>query len=372
MRYQMLATCILSIMVSTITGYGLSVGKSEDAPFWTGKPDAAAFERAMDERIARAQAILNRLLAAKGKRTIANTLTLYDEILQQLDGAGNQANLMEVVHPDKSLREAAAKITQKVSSFGTSLSLNRGIYDALSAMDLKGADASTRYYVERTLRDFRLAGVDKNEATRARITALRDELVLIGQEFDKNIRSDVRTVTVKNATELDGLPADYIARHKPDANGIITLTTDYPDSLPIFTYAKSEDLRKRMYIAYNNRAYPQNIDVLNRLISRRHELANLIGYQTWADYITANKMIGSARNASEFIDKIVAASEAKARREYLSLLKRKQQDVPGAQLVNAWERSYWSESLRRSDYNFDSQQVRPYFSYASSKRVCWM
>lgn len=368
MKTSRLFTITMTIILSAVSTFGFFRTKSNDAPFWTGKPDAAAFEKTMDERLASAQLFLDRLLAVKGKRTIENTLTLYDEILIHLDTAGNQAGLMAIAHPDKSLREAAEKVTQKVSSFGTALSLNRGVYDALSALDLKATDAATRFYVERTLRDFRLSGVDKDEATRARITALRDELVLIGQDFDKNIRSDVRTVTINDVSELDGLPADYISRHKPDASGVITLTTDYPDALPIFTYAKSEDLRKRMYIAYNNRAYPQNIDVLNRLISRRFELANLLGYTTWADYITANKMIGNAKNASDFIDKIVTASEAKAKREYAALLARKQQDVPGSTVVNPWEKSYWSELLRRSDYNFDSQKVRPYFSYSNVKK----
>ena len=152
------------------------------------------------------------------------------------------------------------------------------MYDALSALDLSGADSETRYYVERTLRDFRLAGVDKDEATRKRIKELRDELVVIGQEFARNIRDGKRTVIANSVSELDGLPTDYIARHKPGQDSKITLTTDYPDSLPIFSYAKNEDLRKRMYIAYNNRGYPQNMAVLDRMIAKRHELANLVGF----------------------------------------------------------------------------------------------
>lgn len=367
MRISTIVTFLLVIMMTAQTTFSTPSKKSDEAPFWTGTPDAAAFEKMMNERLAKAQAALDKLLAVKGPRTIENTLRAYDEILIHLDAAGAPTGLMEVVHPDKSMREAAEKITQKVSSFGTALSLNRAVYDALATLDVKQADPATRYYVEKTLREFRLAGVDKDEATRARITKLRDELVLIGQDFDKNIRSDVRSITAKNASELEGLPADYIARHKPDANGVITLTTDYPDALPIFSYAKNEDLRKRMYIAYNNRAYPQNLEVLNRMVAKRHELANLLGYTNWADYITANKMVGNAKNASDFIDKIVAASEAKAKREYASLLKRKQQDVPDAKVINAWERSYWSELVRRSDYSFDSQQVRPYFSYDNVK-----
>src|SRR5205085_55338 len=166
--------------------------------------------------------------------------------------------------------------------------------------------------VTRTLRDFRLAGVDKDEATRKRIKALRDELVVIGQDFDRNIRTDLRTVTVKSAAELAGLPEDFIAKHKPDAKGVITLTIDYPDSLPVFSFANSDDLRKRMYMEYNNRGYPKNMETLDRMIAKRAELATLAGFSNWADYITADRMVESASRASRFIDRVVQASGPKA------------------------------------------------------------
>jgi thimet oligopeptidase len=123
-----------------------------------------------------------------------------------------------------------------------------------------------------------------------------------------------------------------------------------------------------MFMEYNNRAYPKNIDVLDKLIARRAELATLIGYDTWADYITADKMVGSAKNASSFIDRVVAASGPKSEREYAVLLKRKQQDVPKATAVNAWERSYYAELVRKADYAFDSQTVRPYFPFDRVKQ----
>jgi len=308
------------------------------------------------------------MLAVTGKRTIENTLKPYDEMQTYLDAVANQVSLIKEVHPDESVRTAAEKVSQQAEAFNTEVSLNRAVYDAIAALDLTGADAETRYYVERTLRDFRLAGVDKDEATRNRIKALRDELVVIGQEFARNIRDDKRTVIANSVAELDGLPADYIARHKPGPDGKITLTIDYPDSLPIFSYAKNEDLRKRMYIAYNNRAYPQNMAVLDRMIAKRYELANLVGFTNWADYITADKMVGSGKNASTFIDRIVDASKAMAAKEYQTLLARKQKDVPGATNVNAWENAYYSELVRKADYDFDSQSVRPYFQYDRVKQ----
>jgi len=340
----------------------VQVGAS-NAPFWTGLSDAASFTRAMDARLADARRSLDRLLAAPTPRTIANTLQPYDDVLLELDAVGSQAELIQSVHPDARVRAAAEDISQKVSAFGTELSLNRAVYDALASLDVSQADKETQYYVQRTLRDFRLSGVDKDDATRGRIQQLRDELTIIGQDFDRNIRADVKTVTAKNAAELDGLPADYIARHTPNPDGSITLTIDYPDSLPVFSYAKNEDLRKRMYMAYQNRAYPANMAVLDRMLAARAELARLLGYSDWASYITADKMVGTAKQASDFIDRIVAASGPKAEREYAAVLKRKQQDVPGATVVNAWESTYYSELVRKSSYDFDSQSVRPYFAF---------
>ncbi|MDT4897099.1 MAG: thimet oligopeptidase [Acidobacteriota bacterium] len=367
MRRISLIFLILALAaLSAITGS--AARKMDDAPFWTGKPDVATFTKMQDERLAKAQQVLNQVLAVKGKRTVANTLKPYDEVLIYLDAAGSQSGLIQEVHPDEAMRSAAEKQSQKVQAFYTDLSLNRAVYDALVSLDLQGVDAETRFYVEKTLRDFRLAGVDKDEATRKRIKELRDELVLIGQEFARNIRDDKRTVIANSAAELEGLPADYIARHKPAPDGKITLTIDYPDSLPVFSYAKHEGLRKRMYMEYNNRAFPMNMSVLDRMVAKRHELANLLGFSNWADYITADKMVESGKNASAFIDRIVEASRTKAAGEYQTLLKRKQQDVPGAKGINAWESTYYSELVRKASYDFDSQSVRPYFPYDKVKQ----
>ena len=188
---------------------------SPDGPFWAGLPSAKSFEKAQMERLKRAEGLIDRVARVKAPRTIENTLRPYDDAILELDSAGSQAGLVQNVHPDPALRAAAEKMSQAAQALISKLSLNRGVYDALQALDVSKADPATQYYVERTLRDFRLAGVSKDETTRKKIDALRDELVLIGQEFSRNIRGDVRTVTVKDASELEGLPADFVARHKP-------------------------------------------------------------------------------------------------------------------------------------------------------------
>ncbi len=358
--------CVTAIIMTGLVN--TEVLAKGDKPFWTKGLTTEKFTQIQEKRLKEAKKILKKMTSVKGKRTVENTLVPYDEIQVLLDAAGNQAGLMENVHPDEKFRAASEKISQEISAFLNELSLNRDVYDALVAIDLSNADAATKYYVEKTLRDFRLSGVDKDEATRKKIKVLNDEIVLIGQEFGRNIRNGKRTVTVDDVSELDGLPQDYIDAHKPNADGKIILTTEYPDALPVFSYAKSEKLRKEMFLAYNNRAFPENIDVLDRLAKKRHELAVLLGFKSYADYITADKMIKSAANADDFITKIVNASEDRAMREYQELMKRKQKDVADAKAVNRWEQSYYTEIVSKENYDFDSQSVRPYFQYDKVKK----
>ena len=340
---------------------------TDNQPFWAGLPDAAAFEQAIDARLARARDLLARLVRVSGRRTVDNTLVPYDRLMRELDRAGGAAGLIQKVHPDTALRQAADRGDRKISTLLTEISLDRRVFDAITAMELEGADPVTRHYVGRLLRDFRLAGVDRDSATRARIQALREELVVIGQEFDRNIRDDVRTIEVAPG-ELEGLPPDFIAGHPPGPDGRIRVTTEYPDVFPIFAYARSDGLRRRLRTEFDNRAYPANMAVLDRLIARRHELARLLGFPSWADYALADKMVGSAGNASAFIDRVVTASGEAAEREYQVLLRRKRQDDPAATGIDRWEVAYLRELVRRSEYDFDSQKVRPYFPYRRVKQ----
>jgi thimet oligopeptidase len=340
----------------------------ERSPFWSGHPTSTSFAESVDLRLSRVRQLRDRLLAVSGGRTVANTLEPYDSIQRNLDGAANEARLIAAVHPDSVIRAAAEGAASRVSALSSAIALDRGVYQALAGMDLAGADRATRYYAERTLLAFRLAGVDKDDTTRAKIGALRDQLEKLSQAFGRNIRDDARKVTVASAAELDGLPADYIAAHHAGPDGRITITTAYPDALPVFTYARNENLRKRLRIEFDSRAYPANQAVLDTMIARRDEVARLVGYRSWADYITADKMVGSAANASAFIDRIVAASEDAARADYERLLRRKQQDDRSATTVMRWEAAYYRELVRRSDYEFDSQQVRPYFPYDEVKQ----
>src|SRR3569833_3659482 len=162
-------------MSSNSSGSAAQVTK--DVHVWEGggatSPEALA--NWVSARLAAHEAALAALLAVEGPRTIENTLRLYDAAIEQLSLAGAQAGVLNSDAPEKSVRDQAQLEAQRVAMAGSALSLNRGVYDALVAMSLDGASAATKHFVERTILGYRLAGVDKDEATRQRLQALREK-----------------------------------------------------------------------------------------------------------------------------------------------------------------------------------------------------
>ncbi len=294
-------------------------------------------------------------------------LDLFDGAFAELGDASARASLARNVHPSEPMRSVAETCEQEVDALSTELSLDRGLYDALVGIDLGGADPATRWFVEKSLRDFRRAGVDRDEATRARVKTLREELVRIGQEFGKNVKDDVRSLEL-DPGEMDGLPEDWKRAHPPGPNGKVVVTTDNTDYVPFVTYARSGQARGALWKLYRLRGHPKNLAVLSHMLERRAELAQLLGYRTWADYVTEDKMIGSERNAADFIEKITRASEGRMNRDYAQLLERKRRDDPRAGRVDPWDATYLSERIRAEQYGFDSQSVRPYFEYGRVKQ----
>jgi thimet oligopeptidase len=313
-------------------------------------------------RLAAHEAALATLLAVEGPRTIENTLGLYDAALEQLSLAGAQAGVLNSVAAEKSVRDQAQMEAQRIAMAGSALSLNRGVYDALAAVDVSGADAATRHYVERTLLQYRLAGVDKDEATRDRLQALHEKATKHSLDFSRNIQEGAKTI-VATQSELEGLPPDYLGRHQPDARGQITLSTDQPDMQPVMTFASNADLRERMFVAYNTRAYPENKQILLDLLSTRQEIASVLGFRSWADLATADQMMGSAANVRAFLAKLEEASREGAVREHELVLEFVRSKQPGLKAIDITSRGYWYEQFRRSAFDFDSQSVRPYFPY---------
>ncbi|MGA9423821.1 MAG: M3 family metallopeptidase [Terracidiphilus sp.] len=328
-----------------------------------GADSPEALHAWVSARLAAHEEALEALLAVDRPRTPENTLRLYDAALEQLGLAGAQAGVLNSVAAAKEVRDQAQMEAQRVAQAASALSLNRAVYDALAAMCIAHCDQATTHYVERTLLGYRLAGVDKDEETRVRLQKLHEEATRLSLEFSRNIQEGAKTIQGA-PEEMAGLPQDYVARHAPDESGKITLTTDQPDMQPVMTFASNPGLRRRMYLAYNTRAYPQNKTILEQLLAVRQEIAGVLGFRSWADLATADQMMGSAAKVREFLRKLDEASRDGARREHEMVLEFARRRQPGLNQIDITSRGYWYEQYRREAFDFDSQSVRPYFPYA--------
>jgi thimet oligopeptidase len=348
-------------------------------PWTVATPEA--LEQWVADALAQHAALVAKAAVPSGNRTLATTLRTYDDSIAVLSAAGSQLSLLNSVHPERAIRDTAQAELENISQAGVALSLNREMYQALSAMSLDGADEAALHYVDRTLLGYRLAGVDRDDATREQLRALQERATVLSLTFGRNVQESVGQVIVEpplespadGSDELAGLPDDFRRNHHPRTEGEhagkIVLTTEFPDYLPVMTFAANAALRRRMFLAYQTRAFPQNVAVLKELLSVRREIATLLGFATWADLATADQMMESSAKMQQFLDQLEEATREGAKREVALVLAFAQQTareagLPVPSAIDGSSRAFWMEQYRRAEFSFDSQAVRPYFPYA--------
>lgn len=342
---------------------------------WTELKDATGAQAWVDAHLEASRRSIAELLAPSEGRAAVETLELYDRACWHLRMAGSQAHVMFMVHPLAGVRDAAQALSQVVSAEGVKLSLNRDVYRALEALDVSAEDDATKYYLDRTLLGYRLAGVDRDDATREKIRELADRSTELGMRFSRKVQDDVRQIAVEDPNQLRGLPSDFLERHgihetkgadgetQLTADAPVTLTTDPPELAPVMTYAANRELRRRMYLAYNDRGYPENRQVLVDLLKTREEMAEVLGFRSWADLATVDQMMGSAENMRRFLGEVEKAARETSHREFTELEAFVRSRDPKALPLTLSDARYWEEQYRREEYDFDSQSVRPYFPY---------
>ncbi len=349
---------------------------------WNGLRTPGDAERWVQHHLEAAREAIRTLGAVDGPRTLENTLEPYDRAVWHLRMAGSQAHVMFMVFPGAAVRDAVQTLSQQVSAEAVALSLNKDVYHALEALNAPAGSESksksdaerTRYYLERTLLGYRLAGVDRDEATRDKVRSLSERMTILGMQFSRKVQDDVRRITVEDPNDLRGLPADYLHRHgvqeAEDGSGLVAsapveITTDPPDMSPVMNYASSPALRRELYLQYNDRGYPENGKVLLDLLAAREEMSEVLGFRSWADLATVDQMMGSAENMRRFLGEVEGAARGTATREWTELEAFVRERAPSALPLTLSDARFWEEQFRRARYDFDSQSVRPYFPYAA-------
>jgi len=300
----------------------------------------------------------------------SDVLRRWNDVSTAIDDIASVASLFSEVHPVEAVRSRGESAMQEVQKLDTDLSLDRDLYEIFAAVqdtDNSGLDPVAKRLLDKTLLDFRRGGVDQDNTTRARVKELSERAIVVGQQFSKNIRDDVRTVTV-TPDRLAGMPQDWVDAHPVAADGTVTLTTDYPDIIPFSTYGRDRETRRALRMAFLNRAFPVNDALLHELFEIRLEHAELLGYADWAEYDAEVKMIKHGTAIPEFIDRIADAALASGQGDRQIVLDRLRQDHPDAPTIDGADLAFYAEAVRREQLDVDAQQVRTYFDFVSVRQ----
>lgn len=322
---------------------------------------AADVARVTGDAIARANAIIDELVAIDGERTIANTLLPLNEAAAMIMEGYGQGAFMARVHPDASVRLAATEEEEKLNKWGIDVVFRPDLYAALSAFEQTEPAMTPEQarLLEFWMRDFRRAGHELGAAEQAELKELKQRLVELEVAFAANVDAYTDYIEVTRA-ELDGLPDSFIHALKPgDQDGTYRVTLDYPDLYPFLQNATNRAKREELYRKKHTSVVPENRPLLEEALALRRRIAALIGYESWAHHSMDVKMADPDR-VERFYADLVPRLKEKVRAEH-EKMRRMLLDEYGTDTLQQWDVSYYSTRIRREEYGVDPYAVAEYF-----------
>jgi len=310
-------------------------------------------------------ASIAKIIAVKSnERTFDNTILEIDNLSAELGKVHSVIYLMGSTHTDSIIRITALNSSNLLSQYGNEISLNEDLYNAVKvysqsndAKNLKGYQAK---FLKETVEEYERNGFALSKEKRAILKTLNDYISETGNKFNENINSYKDFLIVTEA-EIDGLPEDYKEARKQE-DGTYKIDLSYPSYRPFVKYSNSEKARKKLVIKYNNRAYPDNIEVLQNLLKKRKEMAELLGHRSYAAYKLQDRMAKTPETVWEFENKLNQELKAKSQLDYDELLEIKKTKIEDAKVINGWENSYYSNILNIEKYKLDAELVKEYFA----------
>lgn len=312
---------------------------------------------------ARALASLDELAALPEEKRSFEAFVRFDFIQSDLESETASPTFLKYVSADKAVRDAGHACETRIEKLLVDVYAREDLYRTLkdsaarAAADLTGAD---KLLAEKTLQDFRRNGLDLPPLERARYKLLKKRLVDMELTFGKNL-NEVADSLAFAREELEGLPEDYIGRLERLPDGRYKVTLDYPDYFPFMSNAKSEDARRRLDALMKNRAYPENVALLEEILPLRLRLARMLGYPTHAHYVLEERMAKSPEEVSRFLKRMRRRLARKAKPELKEMLALKRRDDPGAKGFFSWDYFFYDNLLKRTRYEVDDEKVKEYF-----------
>ena len=266
----------------------------------------------------------------------------------------------------------------KVSEFFASIPLNKSLWETLKAYGAESGDEdlspTKRRYIEETLADFREAGADLPPEQKKRAGEIQSQLAELTQKYSENCLDSTNAweKIVTDEKQLSGLPKSALNAARQSAEQKDTegwrFTLQAPSYIPVMTYADSDALRKEVWSAYaaiGRSGEYDNRQLVRQILELRHEFAQLVGQENFANHVTERRMAASGQAALDFGDEIFqkVRDQFEKEAEQLRRYKAAEEGLPidHPPLLEPWEVGYWAEKQRRASYAFDEEVLRPYF-----------
>src|SRR5256714_4757847 len=290
-----------------------------------------------------------------------SVLDAWDRVAIGLEDAFGPISLLNSVHPDGAVRDAADRALIEESVFMTELFQNEQLYERVRRV-LPSSGAQTQLRKD-LLEAFEDSGVALPAEKRQRFKEISERLTELAQEFGKNIREN-KTVLRFTLEECAGLPQAYLDRVPHDEEGNIVVGFDYPDYLPFMMNASNGEARKRYYVANTNRGTPRNLAILDEIVALRKEIADLYGVPSYAHYVTKRRMVENPETVARFLDEVKSVVTECEVHDLAELAAMKGSKVERLDVM------YYRERLREQRYAVDQEALRAHFPTVPTLR--WM
>lgn len=327
-------------------------------------------EPAVDTLLARAQTALDTLVGTDAAATYDNTLAELERLGEELEFAIGVVGHLESVATYPELRRAYNRVRPKVSAFFSAIPLNAGVWNRIQAFsgtqEANRLGPTRKRFLDKTIADFRRSGAELGSAAKERLLDIDVELAKTTTKFSENVLDATNAFehVIQDGADLAGLPPSAVeaagesAAAKGQAGWRFTLQA--PSYLAVMTYLDDADVREKLYRAHCTRASGDRFDnreAVLRILALRQEKARLLGYADFADLVLEDRMAKSGARAWDFVDDLRARTRTAFERENAEL------EAYSGHSLQPWDLAYQAEKLRKEQYEFDEEALRPYFPY---------
>lgn len=299
----------------------------------------------------------------QAERTFENTIMGYERAFDNYGNALGMSGFLSYVSTDKKFRDAANDLQMQISQYMVDVATRRDVYKAIREYTDTNPrlDPVQAKLVKEMLIGFKNSGMDLNDADLEKFKALNKEKAEYIIKFDKNIQEYKDPLAVTQE-QLKGLGEDYIQKLSKTDDGKYLVTLDYPDYVPFMQNADDEQARKELEFKFNRRGGQENVELLEKTLTLRREIARLLGYKNHAELRLEDRMAKNPKTVMAFLKDLQKKLKPLGKKEDKEMIAYKNSKTgKNSRTLYSWESGYWSNKFRKENLELDSEKIKEYF-----------